>query len=54
MMTVDVDGIAALLGSSVEQVTFAFHAAKRAQMSVRTTQYVINENGVKMNRGSAT
>jgi hypothetical protein len=46
-MIVDVEGIASRLGSSVDQVTFPCDAAKRAQISVRTTHRLINENGVK-------
>ena len=35
-MTVDAEGIALCLGSSVEVVTFPFDAAKRSKMTVRT------------------
>ena len=48
-MAVDVEGIAARLGPSVEEVTFPFDATKRAQMTVRTAHDsdVIDENGVE-------
>ena len=45
-MAVDVEGIAPRLRSSVEQVAFPFDATKRAQMTMRTTHYVVYENGV--------
>ena len=44
-MAVDVEGIASRLGPSVEVVTFPFDATKRAQMTVRTTHDVVDENG---------
>ena len=46
-MPVDVEGIAPRLRPSVEEVTFPFDATKRAQVTVRTTHDVIDENGVE-------
>ena len=43
-MTVDVEGIALCLGSSVEVVTFPFDATKRLKMTLRTTNKVVDEN----------
>ena len=48
-MPVDVEGIAPRLRPSVEEVTFPFDATKRAQVTVRTTHDVIDENGVEFN-----
>ena len=46
-MTVNVEGIALCLGSSVEVVTFQFDAAKRSKMTMRTTNNVVDQNGVE-------
>ena len=48
-MTVAVEGIASCLGYSVEVVAFPFDAStgKRSKMTVRTTNNVVDENGVE-------
>ena len=43
-MTIDVEGIALCLGSSV---TFPFDEAKRLKMTMRTTNNIVDENGVE-------
>ena len=46
-MAIDVKRIASCLGSSVEVVTFPFDATKRLKMTVRSTNNVVDENGVE-------
>jgi hypothetical protein len=47
-MAVDIEGIASSLGSSIEPFALPFDATKRAQMTMRATLNVIQENGVEL------
>ena len=47
-MAVDIEGIASSLWSSVEQITLPFDATKRAQMTVRTPNHVVEKNRVEL------
>ena len=45
-MSVDVEGIATCLRSSIEKITFPSDATECTDVPVRSTHYVINEDGV--------
>jgi hypothetical protein len=47
-MADDVEGIASRLGSPVKQVTFPLDTTKRAQMTVRTPNHVVEQNRVEL------
>jgi len=47
-MADDVEGIASRLGPPVEQVTFPLDTTKRAQMTVRTPNHVVEQNRVEL------
>ena len=47
-MADDVEWIASRLGSAVEQITFPLDTTKRAQMTVRTPNHVVEKNRVEL------
>ena len=47
-MADDVEGIASRLGSPVKQVTFPLDTTKRAQMTERTPNHVVEQNRVEL------
>jgi hypothetical protein len=46
-MAGDIEGITSSLWSSIEQITLPFDATKRAQMTMRATNDVIQDNVVE-------